>query len=246
MSDAIKIFSDPSDTNKRVGINAGADPETSDALWVEGDATVNGALTANALSAPSITGGSVFLVNNGSVYIPNALHICGTHNNNNQLYFDITTDQMGGNIKLSEKTITGGFGSADRFDVVDRFSFNERSYNSSTGVRNGYYEEYRLPTVNADLTSSITYDILTTKKVYKQTFTFSYAAGTVGTRGYQMSIANTTIGGTPLIAAITGFSSSANFHPFAGIDGTTVYINAYRASTSAVTNGTITVTVLYI
>lgn len=52
MSDAIKIFSGPNDTDKRVGINTSTDPETSDALWVEGNETVNGELAANSFLAP--------------------------------------------------------------------------------------------------------------------------------------------------------------------------------------------------
>ena len=231
MSDAIKIFSDPSDTNKRVGINAGADPETSDALWVEGDATVNGALTADALSAPSITGGSVFLVNNGSVYIPNALHIRGTHNNNNQLYFDITTDQMGGVIKLSEKTITGGF------DVVDRFSFNERSYNSSTGVRNGYYEEYKLPTVKADLTSSITYHILTTKTVITQLFTKQYTLAAGASSSFSISSIVTVPSGYKILG-LAGYRTNDYRVNVANLD----VLNTGSYAVQLVNSGTVSVT----
>ena len=46
MSDAIKIFSSPSDTDKRVGINVSSDPATTDALYVNGDTAITGDISA--------------------------------------------------------------------------------------------------------------------------------------------------------------------------------------------------------
>lgn len=46
---------------------------------------------------------------------------------------------------------------------TDRFIFRGMSYNSSTGARLTDYENYQLPSVNADRTSNATYDILTSK-----------------------------------------------------------------------------------
>ena len=46
---------------------------------------------------------------------------------------------------------------------TDRFIFRGMSYNSSTGARLTNYENYQLPSVNADRTSNATYNILTSK-----------------------------------------------------------------------------------
>ena len=46
---------------------------------------------------------------------------------------------------------------------TDRFIFRGMSYNSSTGARLTNYENYQLPSVDADRTSNATYNILTSK-----------------------------------------------------------------------------------
>lgn len=46
---------------------------------------------------------------------------------------------------------------------TDHWVFGEYSYNSSTGAALNTYEGYRLPTVDADLGSNITYNVLTSK-----------------------------------------------------------------------------------
>ena len=79
------------------------------------------------------------------------------------------------------------------------------------------------------------------------TFPVSYSGGTVGTRGYQGSETITKSGYTPIAATITYVGASASYIPvaFLGGSGATLYCNAYRCTTSAVSNSNITVTVVY-
>ena len=79
-----------------------------------------------------------------------------------------------------------------------------------------------------------------------KTATISFSAGTIGTRGYQTSWSPSSIGGTPVYAVITHVANSANYLPMAFLEGTTVYFNAYRCTTSAVSNSTVDVTIYYV
>lgn len=106
-----------------------------------------------------------------------------------------------------------------------------------------------------DAASGATYMFGTTNYVYRQqtvparsvtkTATVSFAAGTIGTRGFQTSWPSGNIGGTPLYVEITHISNSANFHAQAFLEGSTVYLNAYRATTNAVSGSTVDVTIYY-
>lgn len=106
-----------------------------------------------------------------------------------------------------------------------------------------------------DAASGATYMFGTTNYVYRQqtvparsvtkTATVSFAAGTIGTRGFQTSWTSGNIGGTPLYVEITHISNSANFHAQAFLEGSTVYLNAYRATTGAVSGSTVDVTIYY-
>ena len=65
---------------------------------------------------------------------------------------------------------------------TDRFIIREHTYNSSTGaVDTSKYEDYRLPSVNADRTTTASYDILTTKN------TVTTAQGGTGNTSYTAS-----------------------------------------------------------
>ena len=81
-----------------------------------------------------------------------------------------------------------------------------------------------------------------------KTATISFSAGTIGTRGFQTSWTASQIGGNPYLVQITEVVASNEYHPFAFISGTTVYLNAYRCVSSAVaasSNRQVYVTIYY-
>ena len=81
-----------------------------------------------------------------------------------------------------------------------------------------------------------------------KTATISFSAGTIGTRGFQTSWTASQIGGNPYLVQITEVVASNEYHPFAFISGTTVYLNAYRCVSSAVaasSNRQVSVTIYY-
>lgn len=63
--------------------------------------------------------------------------------------------------------------------------------------------------------------------------TLSVTAGTIGTRGNQKVWSSSDIGGTPRYVFIADFSSSMNCQREIILSGTNVYLNIYRATTSA-------------
>lgn len=83
-------------------------------------------------------------------------------------------------------------------------------------------------------------------KSVTKTATIDFSPGTIGTRGYQTSWSSSSIGGTPVYAVITHVANSANYLPIAFLEGTTVYFNAYRCTTSAVSNSVVDVTIYYV
>lgn len=90
------------------------------------------------------------------------------------------------------------------------------------------------------------YVLQDTLKTVVKTGTISFSVGTIGTRGFQTSWNSSSIGGTPRFAQITHVANSANYLPVAFLEGTTVYLNAYRCTTSAVSNSTVDVTIYYL
>lgn len=74
----------------------------------------------------------------------------------------------------------------------------------------------------------------------------NYSAGTVGTRGMIGSAVCTWSGHVAVAATAVYVSASANYNPHVWLEGNRVYVAAYRASTSAVSNGNVTCRVLYI
>lgn len=78
-------------------------------------------------------------------------------------------------------------------------------------------------------------------------FTISYSSGTIGTRGVQYSKDVSIEGYTPVGATIYYTQASGSYHclPFFNANQT-LYLNAYRASTEAVTNHTVRVMVSYV
>ena len=80
------------------------------------------------------------------------------------------------------------------------------------------------------------------------TFSFSFDAGTIGTRGYQGSATITKTGYTPISVVTTYVGSSANYMPIPFLGGTnlsTLYCNIYRSTSSAVSNSSVRITVYY-
>ena len=116
-------------------------------------------------------------------------------------------------------------------------------YDTSTVDANGYPEycvgEYIQPGTNGvwkwsfrtwNYTPYVNCDTLfkTQKDV-----TLSVTAGTIGTRGGQKVWSSSDIGGTPRYVFIADFSSSNNCQREIILSGTNVYLNVYRATTSA-------------
>lgn len=82
------------------------------------------------------------------------------------------------------------------------------------------------------------------------TFTISFDAGTIGTRGYQgnQDILEGMDGYTPVATSIGYIGASGSYLPVAFFNDnkTKVYLNAYRVTTSAVSNSNVWVDVIYI
>ncbi len=83
-------------------------------------------------------------------------------------------------------------------------------------------------------------------RTVNKTATVSFAAGTIGTRGYQTSWTSSAIGGSPVSTQLMSVTASYEYMPIAFIDGTSVYLNAYRATSSAVSNRSVTVQITYV
>ena len=90
-------------------------------------------------------------------------------------------------------------------------------------------------------------DVATQSLVYQDyQFTITYAAGTVGTRGVQTSTPCSKDGYMPVATCLVSVGNSTAYIPVAFLSGTTLYCNAYRASTSAVNNSVVTARVLFL
>lgn len=82
------------------------------------------------------------------------------------------------------------------------------------------------------------------------TTTISYSAGTIGTRGARVTLADIAtecptgckLGGF----FISSFSNTSDFNPSVTSNGTNIYLSAYRATANAVSNISVTVSVLWI
>jgi hypothetical protein len=86
--------------------------------------------------------------------------------------------------------------------------------------------------------------------IVRETFTVktSFAAGTIGTRGAQVSINAAKSGYTLIGAWIVYIEDSSSYHPLvfrAGSPATTVYVNFYRCVSTAVSDIDVTVECLY-
>lgn len=84
--------------------------------------------------------------------------------------------------------------------------------------------------------------------IIKEDINFSggFSAGTPGTRGWQGSVDDPHPSGYQIIGiAVMGINNSAVLHPMAFYYVGKIYCNFYRATTTAVTNETVTVRVVY-
>lgn len=123
-----------------------------------------------------------------------------------------------------------------------------------TSNLSGDYPQYSSG-IYIDAATGATFAFGTSNYVYRQfsiparsvtkTATITFSAGTIGTRGFQTSWSSSAIGGTPLFVQITHIAYSAGYHAQAFIENDTVYLNAYRATSSAVSNSTVDVTIWY-
>lgn len=71
----------------------------------------------------------------------------------------------------------------------------------------------------------------------EETILVSFDAGTIGTRGFQKKLATQIPNGKKLIGfAVTYIANSSDFSLMLFAAGSDLYVNAYRATASAVTN----------
>lgn len=91
-------------------------------------------------------------------------------------------------------------------------------------------------------------DVATESLVYEDyRFTITYAAGTnLGERAGQFSTACSKEGYVPVAAFPVSVGNSTAYNPTVFLSGTTLYCNAYRASTSAVSGSVVTARVLFL
>lgn len=90
----------------------------------------------------------------------------------------------------------------------------------------------------------------------KFTFSVTYEAGTIGTRGFQEKKALDYIGYRPISVMITSVNASTKYIPMAFIQPVSstsetdntfdLYLNAYRATGEAVTDSKVEVSVVYV
>ena len=76
-------------------------------------------------------------------------------------------------------------------------------------------------------------------------FTVAYSGGTIGTRGFQASADAALDGYTPIGVSLVSVGASGSYVPIVFLSGTTLYMNAYRCTTSAVSSSACTARVIY-
>lgn len=76
-------------------------------------------------------------------------------------------------------------------------------------------------------------------------FTVAYSGGTIGTRGFQSSADAALDGYTPIGVSLMSVGASGSYVPIVFLSGTTLYMNAYRCTTSAVSSSVCTARVIY-
>lgn len=125
----------------------------------------------------------------------------------------------------------------DRYDEVTVGTKGKNIADTIAGLQGGGASSY---------SGSSEGEVILTKTF---TFTVGFTAGTIGTRGYQGSqdILEGMDGFTPVATSIGYVGASASYLPVAFFDDnkTKVYLNAYRATASAVSGSTVWVDVIY-
>lgn len=76
-------------------------------------------------------------------------------------------------------------------------------------------------------------------------FTVAYSGGTIGTRGFQSSADAALDGYTPIGVSLMSVGASGSYVPIVFLSGTTLYMNAYRCTTSSVSSSACTARVIY-
>lgn len=76
-------------------------------------------------------------------------------------------------------------------------------------------------------------------------FTVAYSGGTIGTRGFQDSADAALDGYTPIGVSLMSVGASGSYVPIVFLSGTTLYMNAYRCTTSSVSSSECTARVIY-
>ena len=89
-------------------------------------------------------------------------------------------------------------------------------------------------------------EMFTDVVAYEKQVTASYSAGTIGTRGAQVSFDNPAPSSYYIRSIlITYVSASGTFHPIAFFNEGKIYVNFYRASTEALNNGMVKLRITY-
>ena len=278
MSDAIKIFSSAAESNKKVGINIPATMTTapSAALYVNGDIETTsevitpvltisedgiftlgtgGELDAGALVATDDKikiGGGTLPSSNTMALASNWLMDIG-----GGIVLPVTNDILADALAMPAYTTKAFRGSGTSYTGTLPGGSTNWAYGSFIVLkRNSTYHQVIAVNNNSELavnscnngTTWIGWRIALCGNTVTKTATISFSAGTIGTRGFQTSWTASQIGGNPYLVQITEVVASNEYHPFAFISGTTVYLNAYRCVSSAVaasSNRQVYVTIYY-
>ena len=133
-----------------------------------------------------------------------------------------------------------------------RFFFRQYSYTAAAAARDGNYEDYRLPAVNADRGSNATYEIITTKNlsditsVKGATFAGSAAASYIatfsGTTDATSSTGAVIINGGLLVKKKLYVTTAATFASTLGVSGATTLSSTLGVTGATTLSNTLTVT----
>lgn len=91
-------------------------------------------------------------------------------------------------------------------------------------------------------------DVATQSLVYEDyRFTITYSSGSsLGERAFQGSTACSKDGYVPVSVCLVSVGNSGAYNPVCFLSGTTLYCNAYRATTAAVNSSVVTARVLFL
>lgn len=140
------------------------------------------------------------------------------------------------------------------YDVVDsaaRLGLQTANSNISALRTDLTADEADIADLQSDMTdaqgdiSSLQDDVSSLKNLLQyveETVYVTFSAGTIGTRGFQKKLSSPALSGKKIIgASITYIANSADIIPVLFSAGSDLYLNAYRATASAVNNNEVRV-----